>query len=314
MSRQLVGSYTETEQDFLSVGNAEELGVCRIFYDPKQRCLMKAHYLFLFTDGKDGQTTLQILQQCLSQVQGDREKAGLPPMTELRIWSDNANDLKGGQIFDQWKKILGGESNVEGGLSRLRLQYHAKNEGKTMLDGFFGRQAGAVARYERSGKDRRDLDDLFNVYTTIETSHVFIVDIDRKEEGVFYRTAAGISDLHSVEITSGGIQGQVDSRSEMQNVDLGKVKVRQTKAVKERQLKKQEAMLQAIDVSPELCQKCQHSVKKGEDLSEWLHSVSDVTAPGTRPVLGSHQRRLLRKLRSRIARIVVVLTQWVMPL
>lgn len=55
----------------------------------------------------------------------------------------------------------------------------------------------------------RDLDDLFNVYAKLETSHVFIVNIDREDEGAFYRTAAGISALHSVEITSMGIQGQI---------------------------------------------------------------------------------------------------------
>jgi len=162
------------------------------------------------------------------------------------------------------------QSDLQGGLARLRLQYHAKNEGKTILDGFFGRQAGAVARYERSGRDRRDLDDLFNVYATLDTSHVFIVSIDRKGEGVFYRTADGISALHSIEITSQGIQGQTDSGSEMHKVDLGKVKPRQTKTAKETQLRKQADAQQHLAVSVESCQKCQHLVKKGENLEEWL--------------------------------------------
>lgn len=86
----------------------------------------------------------------------------------------------------------------------------------------------------------------------------------------------------------------------MQDVDLGTVKLRQPKDVKEMQLKKRDATLQTLVVSVDLCQKCQHGVKKGEDLGEWLQ-CEGCAAPGTRSVLESQRRRQLSKLPSRIA-------------
>lgn len=268
MSRQTVGSYTETEEQFLDKDNVDELGVLRIYYDPERQCLVKSHYLFLFQGGKDGQTTLQILQRFLKEVTEDRVQKQLPALHEGRFWSDNANDLKGGQIFDEWKKILA-DGTIDSNLERIVLQYHAKNEGKTILDGFFGVQAGALKKFERSGRERNTVNDMFDVYSKIPTSHVYLVEIDRNE-GQFYRTAAGVSDLHSVQIDANEIRAQTDSKSPVIAVVLGDVKARQTKAAKKKREEQEKQAIDAHGISTELCQKCQNGVKKGEDVSGWL--------------------------------------------
>jgi hypothetical protein len=270
MSRRLQGSYYETEEQFLSRGNAEELGVLRVFWDDSKQSLMCGHYLFLFEGGKDGQTTLQILRRLLSNVQAHRTETDLLDLREVRIWSDNAHDLKGGDIWDQWKKILEDESVTDGTLGRVVLQYHAKNEGKTRLDGFFGRQASVLNRFERLGHERSGLDDLFNVYKSIPTSHVNIIEIQRDSSSAFYRTAQGISDLHSVHITRDAIVAQKNSTGELLQVDLDKVKAHQGKRHKAEKQRREQEEAKRTEISTNLCQKCQHGVKKGEDLSEWI--------------------------------------------
>jgi len=268
MSRKVAGSWTETEEQFLDKSNVDELGVLRIYYHPVRECLVKSHYLFLFQGGKDGQTTLQILQRFLKEVTDDRETNHLPALCEVRFWSDNANDLKGGQIFSEWKKILA-DATINADLERIVLQYHAKNEGKTVLDGFFGVQAGALKRFERSGRERRDVNDMFEVYQKIPTSHVYLVEIDRTE-GQFYRTTAGVSDLHSVQINANEIRAQTDSKSPVVAVVLGEVKARQTKGARKKREEQEKEATNAHGISTELCQKCQNGVKKGEDIAGWL--------------------------------------------
>ena len=58
-------------------------------------------------------------------MQIDRAGKGMVPMKQLKVWSDNAGDLKSSDVWDQWRKILSAQDD-QTGLSHAVLRYHAK--------------------------------------------------------------------------------------------------------------------------------------------------------------------------------------------
>ena len=83
MATKLVGTFTETEADFLSKDVANNLGVLRVYCENGE--LWHEHHCYLFRGAKDGQSTLQALQQLLAKVQIDRTGKGMVPMKQLKV-------------------------------------------------------------------------------------------------------------------------------------------------------------------------------------------------------------------------------------
>jgi len=164
------------------------------------------------------------------------------------------------------------------------LRYHAKQEGKTRLDGFFGRQRGHLMRCERAKLERRDIDDLFDAFLELPTSHITIIEVDRENESRFYQTGDGGSALHSVEVTAASVVGHQHSTDALQPVDLGVVKERKTKAAQRKRDVIDKQVAAGKVVSTEYCQTCELGLKKGRRWTTGF-SVRRATAPGTRPAL-----------------------------
>ena len=205
----------------------------------------------------------------LAKVQIDRAGKGMVPMKQLKVWSDNAGDLKSSDVWDQWRKILSAQDD-QTGLSHAVLRYHAKQEGKTRLDGFFGRQQGHLMRCERAKLERHDTDDLFDAFLELPTSHITIIEVDRENESRFYRTGDGGSALHSVEVTAASVVGHQRSTDALQPVDLGVVKERKTKAAQRKRDVIDKQVAAGKVVSSEYCQTCELGLKKGETLDHWI--------------------------------------------
>lgn len=99
MPLKLVGTIDETEADFLSNDTANNLGFMRMYWDDGQ--LWREYWDFVFTGSKDIQASLQIQECLLAQIAAHRKEQKLPPLRQLKVWADNANDFKGGDMWAQ---------------------------------------------------------------------------------------------------------------------------------------------------------------------------------------------------------------------
>jgi hypothetical protein len=264
MSIKLKGTFEETESDFLSKASANNLGFLRVYWHEGE--LWKEYWVFIFEDSKDSQSTMQIQRLFLQYVNEQRKERRMQKLASFTIWADNAGDLKGGDGWNQWQKEI---QNATGGLSRIVLNYHAPNEGKTELDGHFGTLSSRVKRRERQKLDRSCVADLLVTFSEVAATHVVHVELDRSSEARFYKSSKGISQFHSVEITAATMKGQTDSKAAKKNIVLNEVRERKTKQARKirKQMERQE---NGGPVSLEDCQVCRHSMKKHEDADEWI--------------------------------------------
>src|SRR3990167_3922090 len=268
MSVKLVGTIDETEADFLSKDTANNLGFMRLYWADGQ--LWREYWDFVFEGAKDIQATIQIQKQFLTQVQSDRDKQGLDPVTCVKIWADNATDFKGGDAWDQWQKELKfADDNVdqENPLVRIVFNYHAEGEGKTKLDAHFGHLTTLRRRRERMKLERRTVKDLLISMLDAEATHVVHVELNREEEGRFYKTAKNVKRFHQMEVTKDTLKGKKTSRSDVEIVVLGDVKERKTKRSLAQRAKKQPKSHASFVIE---CQKCHNQLKKGELIEEWI--------------------------------------------
>jgi len=125
-------------------------------------------------------------------------------------------------------------------------------------------------RCERAKLERRDIDDLFDAFLELPTSHITIIEVDRENESRFYRTGDGGSALHSVEVTAASVVGHQRSTDALQPVDLGVVKERKTKAAQRKRDVIDKQVAAGKVVSTEYCQTCELGLKKGETLDHWI--------------------------------------------
>lgn len=265
MPIKLVGTFDETEADFLSNDLANNLGFMRIHSEGG--VLYREFWDFVFTGSKDMQASLQIQECFLLKVQEDRAERGLPPLHGLKVWADNASDFKGGDMWTQWRKELG-EGGVASDLSVVELDYHAAGEGKTMLDGHFGHLKTLRHKQERMKVERHDVEDLLNSMANAEATHVVHVKLDRDAESRFYSTGKGIEDLHRVVITRDGFQAQKKSDDPLKPLKLDQVKERQTKNA--RKIRERVVGVQVHEPKSDECQKCFHQLGHEEDMNEWI--------------------------------------------
>lgn len=273
MTVKLRGTFDETEEDFMCKDTANNLGFMRIYWDDGQ--LWREFWDFVFQDGKDVQSTIQIQKCFLQQVHSERQARELEPLRKLKIWGDNASDFKGGDMWDQWQKELQSAGRVngdQGGLQVVELDYHAAGEGKTQLDGHFGHASTIRHQRERKGLERRSVGDLLDAMVEMEATHVFHVELDREDQSRFYRSAKGIKKLHSVEVTRDGMRGRKDAVSEWAPLELGEVRERKSKRSLQ-QREKQHGQMDHVALADE-CQHCHHQMKAGELLEEWIQCVS----------------------------------------
>jgi hypothetical protein len=270
MNIKLNGKADETEEDFLCKDVANCLGFMRVYWDNDQ--LWREYWDFIFQGSKDLQVTLQIQLLLHQIVQEHRQKSGLQPLRTLKIWGDNASDFKGGDMWDQWQKQLRDNKQAEteefDGLQCVELKYHAAGEGKTVLDGHFGHLGTVRRKRERAGMDRNNVADLLAAMQGIEATHVVEVRLDTENENRFYATAKDIKRFREVQVSSNGVKGRVDARAEMEDIALDIVRERKTKRGQHKKAK-MTANLE-LSLSVQLCQKCMHGVKKGEDLAVWI--------------------------------------------
>jgi hypothetical protein len=265
MPVKLVGTFDETEADFLSNDLANNLGFMRMYMDGGT--LYREYWDFVFTGSKDMQSSLQIQECFFLKIQEDRAKRGLPPLHCLKIWADNASDFKGGDMWAQWRKELG-EGGVASELSMVELNYHAPGEGKTMLDGHFGHLKMLRHKRERMKVERRSVEDLLVSMATAEATHVVHVELDRGAESRFYMTTKGIDDLHRVVVTRDGLQAQKKSDELLKDLELDQVKERQTKHA--RKIRERVHGTQTHEAKVDECQKCFQQVGPDEDVAEWI--------------------------------------------
>jgi len=104
MTIKLRGTYEETEMDFLLNDTANNLGIMRVYADGGK--IWREYWNFIFEGSKDLQSTMQICRRMLSLVEADRRERQLEEVGVLKLWADNAKDLKGGDGWDQWQKEL----------------------------------------------------------------------------------------------------------------------------------------------------------------------------------------------------------------
>jgi hypothetical protein len=265
MSVKLIGTFDETEADFLSKDVANNLGFMRMYCDGGELC--KEYWDFVFEGSKDIQSSIQIQRVFLAQAQADRVERRLPPLLSLKVWADNASDFKGGDMWDQWQKQLR-EDAPGNDLEVVELNYHAAGEGKTALDAHFGHLNTLRRKRERMKLERRTVGDLLIAMADAQATHVVHVELDREQESRFYKTAEGISSLHRVVVEPKRMQMQKDSKSPLMLLELDKVKERKTKrsqALRARDHGQRTHMARADE-----CQKCHNQLKKGESLDGWI--------------------------------------------
>jgi len=265
MPYNLVGTFEETEADFLSNDTANNLGFMRIYSENGE--LYREFWDFVFTGSKDIQASLQIQECFLLQIREDRKRRKLPPLHCLKVWADNASDFKGGDMWAQWRKELG-EGGVASDLSVVELNYHASGEGKTMLDGHFGHIKTLQTKRERCKIERRSVEDLLNSMVNVEATHVVHVELQREAESRFYTTAKGVDKVHRVVIKAGGLKAQAKSTDALVELKLDQVKERQTKNAK--RLRERAHGLQKHDAKADECQKCFHQLGRDEDILDWI--------------------------------------------
>lgn len=265
MPVKLTGTFDETEADFLSKELANNLGFMRMYWHDGE--IWKEYWDFVFEGSKDMQATIQIQQQLLAQIAVARRDCGLPELENVKVWADNANDFKGGDIWSQWQKEI---QDFEGGknLKRVEMCYHAPGEGKTPLDGHFGHLKTVRERRERMKKERRTVEDLLKSMVEVEATHVVHVKLDRREESRFYNTAKGIKGFHRVLVEANTLQAQEDSKSPLVDLKLDVVKERKTK--RSREVRERQHGRLVHSAQPDECQKCHHQMKKNESLEEWI--------------------------------------------
>ncbi len=268
MSIKLIGTFDETEADFLSKDTANNLGFMRVYYANGQ--MWREYWDFVFEGPKDIQATIQIQKLFLEQIRLDRKNRGLLPLTRVKFWVDNASDFKGGDAWDQWQKELKFAENDVDNENRLEcvvFNYHAEGEGKTKLDGHFGHLKTLRMKRERLKLERSTVGDLLLAMQDAEATHVVHVELDRENEGRFYKTAKGISRFHQIEVTKDTLKAKESSMGKVELLDLKDVKDRKTKRALA-QKAKQQPRVHIADVKE--CQSCHNQMKKGESVDEWI--------------------------------------------
>ncbi len=261
MTLKLVGTVEETEADFLSKETANNLGFMRIYW--ANGALWREYWDFVFQGSKDIQGTIQIQKQFLKQIKKQRKEQSLPALTCLKIWADNATDFKGGDAWDQWQKEL----KLNAGLQSIVFNYHAEGEGKTGLDAHFGHLHNLMKKRERQKLERRTVKDLLDAMVCAEATHVVHVQLDRDDEGRFYKTAPNIKRFHQVVVSKDHMKGKESSRSEVEEFVLSDIKERKTK----RSRQKKASMQPKHKVFSGECQKCHNQLKDGD---EWMECDS----------------------------------------
>lgn len=272
MPVKLVGTWNETEADFLSKETANILGFMRMYWHEGE--LWREYWDFVFEGAKDIQASMQIQLLLLSQIQEEREKRGMCKLRKLKIWADNANDFKGGDMWGQWQKELAraeernGEMVFLSDLSVVELNYHAAGEGKTQLDAHFGHLNTIRAKRERMKLERRTVGDLLIAMSQAEATHVVQVDVWREKESRFYRTVKGATELHRIQVTGTGLKAQKNSRLQLKSIELGQVKERQTKNARRVRQLESAAVMHTADLSE--CQTCCLKMGKNESVDDWM--------------------------------------------
>ena len=265
MPVKLIGTWNETEQDFLSKDTANILGFMRVY--KQDGTLWREYWDFVFEGSKDIQSSMQIQLCLLGKIQEERSNAGLGQLKKLKIWADNAGDFKGGDMWGQWMKELKNQGN-EVGLSCVELNYHAAGEGKTSLDAHFGHLTTIRAQRERRNVERRNVADLLDAMAEAEATHVVHVEVNREDESRFYRPVKGSNAFHRVVVTKSGLEAQNDSKSALEKISLGKVTERNTKNARRMRAEKHASVVH--EASLEECQVCLLKMGKNEQLSDWI--------------------------------------------
>jgi hypothetical protein len=218
--------------------------------------LFKQFYDFVFEDKKNTDTTLQIVKLMLERVREVRKKSC--PLQKLKIWGDNASDLKSGDVLDQWRKVM----KVDVELHSLELRYHAPGEGKTQLDAHFGHFKGKLARYDRGGHHKREtIHDLLKALEDFDATNIVHVKVDLSSQNVVYPTRDGIKKFYDFVIDKkGNISAREDVGSDFKPIELDKVK--QRNGIREKKMRKE--ILNNIEIPVEQCQAC-GGKRKGKD-------------------------------------------------
>jgi len=101
--------------------------------------------------------------------------------------------------------------------------------------------------------------------------HIVHVELDREEEGRFYKSAKNIKRFHQITVTKDGMEGKEISHGNVESIVLGDVRERKSKRALELKAKKQPKNHSAFVNE---CQKCHNQMKKGEVLEEWIQCDS----------------------------------------